>query len=314
MTKVVFMGTPQFAVPILESLVKDGYDVEAVVTQPDRKVGRKQKIEQNPVKQAAEKLNLRVLQPEKISGSDEMQTVIDLQPDLIVTAAFGQFLPTKLLDAAKIGAINVHGSLLPQYRGGAPIQYSILNGDKETGITIMYMAKKMDAGDIITQAAIPIEADDDTGTLFEKLSYLGRDLLLETLPDIIAGKAPRIKQDEEKVTIARNLTPEQEKIDLNQDAQQINQLIRTMRPHPGAYLMINGNRVKIWDAVPVDEITNETPGTVVTRTKKNLAVATGDHTVLQINEIQPAGKAKMPIQSFLNGAGQSIKIGDKLSE
>jgi len=176
MTSIVFMGTPQFAAPILASLIDEKYDVLAVVTQPDRKVGRKHVLTASPVKQVALAHDILVLQPEKISGSPEMQKVIDLQPDLIVTAAFGQFLPTKLLKAAQIGAINVHGSLLPKYRGGAPVQYSIMNGEAETGITIIYMVKKMDAGDMLAQRAIPITPEDDTGTMFEKLSVVGRCL------------------------------------------------------------------------------------------------------------------------------------------
>ncbi|WP_235805380.1 methionyl-tRNA formyltransferase, partial [Latilactobacillus curvatus] len=213
MTSIVFMGTPQFSVPILEALVAHDYQVLAVVTQPDRKVGRKQVLQQTPVKEAAVRLNLTVFQPEKLSGSQELADVMALQPDLIVTAAYGQFLPTKLLEAAKIAAINVHGSLLPKYRGGAPIQYAVLNGDSEIGITIMHMAKKMDAGDMIEQASIPIEASDDTGTLFDKLSYVGRDLLLKTLPSIIDQTAPRTPQDEAQVTFAYNITKEQEQLD-----------------------------------------------------------------------------------------------------
>ena len=185
---VVFMGTPQFAVPILQALIDDeAYDVKAVVTQPDRRVGRKHDLRATPVKELAVKYGIEVLQPEKLSGSPEMQRVIDLAPDFEITAAFGQFLPVKMLEAAKIAAINVHGSLLPKYRGGAPIQYSIINGDQETGVTIMYMVKAMDAGDIIAQKAIPITKQDDSGTMFENLSLLGRDLLMETLPKMIAG-------------------------------------------------------------------------------------------------------------------------------
>lgn len=188
MTSVVFMGTPQFSVPILESLIADpAYQVLAVVTQPDRKVGRKHVLTAPPVKKAAMNHDIEILQPEKINHSEEMQRVIELQPDLIVTAAFGQFLPTKLLAAAKIAAVNVHASLLPKYRGGAPVHYAIINGDTQTGVSIIYMVKKMDAGDILSQRAIPITTDDDTGTMFDKLSVLGRDLLLETLPNLVAG-------------------------------------------------------------------------------------------------------------------------------
>lgn len=178
MKKVIFMGTPQFSVPILQALIDDTeIDVIGVVTQPDRKVGRKQFVTPPPVKQLAVEQDIPVYQPEKLSGSDEMNQLIELEADLIVTAAYGQFVPTKLLNAPKLRSINVHASLLPKYRGAAPIHYAVLNGDEKTGVTIMYMEKVMDAGDIISQRAIPIEDEDDTGSLFNKLSLLGRDLL-----------------------------------------------------------------------------------------------------------------------------------------
>ena len=203
MKSIVFMGTPEFSVPILQAL-NEKYDIKAVVTQPDRPVGRKRKIIPNPVKQVAVDLNLPVYQPEKLSGSEAMQKIIALQPDFIITAAYGQFLPTKLLEAVKIAAVNVHGSLLPKYRGGAPVQYAIMNGDQATGITIMYMVKAMDAGDIISQQAIEITDKDDTASMFKKLSKVGRDLLLETLPKIAEGDINPIQQDESKVIFSPN--------------------------------------------------------------------------------------------------------------
>lgn len=312
MTSIVFMGTPQFSVPILEGLVAHDYQVLAVVTQPDRKVGRKQVLQQTPVKKAAVQLNLPVFQPEKLSGSQALADLIALQPDLIVTAAYGQFLPTKLLEAAKIAAINVHGSLLPKYRGGAPIQYAVLNGDSEIGITIMHMAKKMDAGDMIEQARIPIESSDDTGSLFDKLSYVGRDLLLKTLPRIIDQTAPRIPQDEAQVTFAYNITKEQERLDINQPAIQLVNQIRALRPQPGAWLPINGQRTKLWQATVAETTTNQPAGVIVAINKKDFELAAGNGTVLKITEIQPAGKAKMPVQSFLNGVGKQLTVGQQV--
>ena len=312
MTSIVFMGTPQFSVPILEALVAHDYQVLAVVTQPDRKVGRKQVLQQTPVKEAAVRLNLTVFQPEKLSGSQELADVMALQPDLIVTAAYGQFLPTKLLEAAKIAAINVHGSLLPKYRGGAPIQYAVLNGDSEIGITIMHMAKKMDAGDMIEQASIPIEASDDTGTLFDKLSYVGRDLLLKTLPSIIDQTAPRTPQDEAQVTFAYNITKEQEQLDIEQPATQLVNQIRALRPQPGAWLPINGQRTKLWQATVVETTTDQPAGVIVAINKKDFELAAGNGSVLKITEIQPAGKAKMPVQSFLNGVGKQLAVGQQV--
>ncbi len=225
MKKIVFMGTPSFSVPILKAL-NEKYDILAVVTQPDRPVGRKKKISASPVKQAANDLNLKVLQPEKLSGSEEMQSVIEMQPDFIITAAYGQFLPTKLLNAAQIAAVNVHGSLLPKYRGGAPVQYAIMNGDKETGITIMYMVKGMDAGDIIAQQAVAITETDDTETMFNKLSIVGRDLLLDTLPKIASNDINPIKQDESQVVFSPTIKRSEEKLDFNQTAFAIDCKIR----------------------------------------------------------------------------------------
>ena len=238
MTSVIFMGTPEFSVPVLEGLIENNYEIKAVVTQPDKKVGRKQKITKSPAKIAAEKHNLPVYQPAKLSGSEEMQKLIDMHADLIVTAAYGQFLPTKFLNSVKIAAVNVHGSLLPKYRGGAPIQYSLINGDKETGITIMEMVKKMDAGDIYAQEAIKIEPDDNAGTLFAKLAIVGRDLLLKTLPSIIDGTVKKTPQDPEKVVFSLNITKEQERITVDMTATEANNMIRALNPDPGAYMMV----------------------------------------------------------------------------
>ena len=242
-TSVVFMGTPEFAVPILQSLIDNPeYDVQAVLTQPDHHIGRKRTLHQSPVKELAEQYNIEVLQPAKLSKSLEMEKIISLQPDLMITAAYGQFLPTKLLAAAKIAAINVHGSLLPKYRGGAPIQYSIINGDKETGVSIMYMVKKMDAGDIISQRSIPIEDTDDSGTMFKKLSLLGRDLLLETLPKLISGDVNPVAQDPDNVVFSPNITSEQEQIDFRLPAHLIDAKVRGLRPAPLGNMVIDGLR------------------------------------------------------------------------
>ena len=306
---VVFMGTPQFAVPILQALIDDeAYDVKAVVTQPDRLVGRKHELRATPVKELAVKYGIEVLQPEKLSGSPEMQRVIDLAPDFEITAAFGQFLPVKMLEAAKIAAINVHGSLLPKYRGGAPIQYSIINGDQETGVTIMYMVKAMDAGDIIAQKAIPITKQDDSGTMFEKLSLLGRDLLMETLPKMIAGDVQPVKQDPEKVVFSPNITSEQERIDYRLPADRIDDKVRGLRPFPIGNMIIDGLQTKIYDVTPLDEKTDLAPGQVVRVEKHALILAAGDHTTYRINRLKPKGKREMDITSYLNGH-QNLKQG-----
>ncbi|MQB96945.1 methionyl-tRNA formyltransferase [Limosilactobacillus reuteri] len=314
-TSVVFMGTPEFAVPILQSLIDNPeYDIQAVLTQPDHHIGRKRTLHQSPVKELAEQYNIEVLQPAKLSKSPEMEKIINLQPDLMITAAYGQFLPTKLLAAAKIAAINVHGSLLPKYRGGAPIQYSIINDDKETGVSIMYMVKKMDAGDIISQRSIPIEDTDDSGTMFKKLSLLGRDLLLETLPKLISGDVNPVAQDPDKVVFSPNITSEQEQIDFRLPARLIDAKVRGLRPAPLGNMIIDGLRTKIYDVTPLEEKTDLEPGKVVRVTKHQLVIAAGDGTTYQINKLKPAGKKAMDITSYLNGHKDITEGGQVISE
>lgn len=312
MTKMIFMGTPAFSVPILEGLVSEGYEVVGVVTQPDRPVGRKRVLTPPPVKQAALDLNLPVFQPEKISQSVELEEIIALQPDLIVTAAFGQFLPEKLLQAPTFGAINVHASLLPKYRGGAPVHYSIINGDKETGVTIMEMIKKMDAGDILAQESIPISSTDDVGTMFDKLSLLGKELLLKTVPLILERSIKPKKQDESLVTFSPNITREEEQIDWNKTAKEIDCQIRGMRPWPVAYTMYQDSRWKMWDVTPLSDVTTKKPGTIILKDKHHLQVACGQGSVLQLNRIQPAGKSQLSVTDFLNGIGKTVEVGDVL--
>lgn len=312
MTKLVFMGTPAFSVPILEGLLEEGYEVVAVVTQPDRPVGRKKIITPTPVKEAAVKHGLLVLQPEKISGSEEMEKIIALQPDVIITAAFGQFLPEKLLQAPVHGAINVHASLLPKYRGGAPVHYSIINGEKETGVTIIEMIKKMDAGGIYAQESLPITKQDDVGTMFEKLSALGKQLLLKTLPDILNGNLSPRPQDESKVTFSPNITREQEAIDWNKTAEEIDNQVRGMRPWPIAFTTYEQTRWKLLNVEALAEKTTAEPGTIIKKDKKNLWIACGKQTVLAIKELQPAGKGKQAVNEFLNGSGQQVMIGQQV--
>ncbi|MCA9766006.1 MAG: methionyl-tRNA formyltransferase [Carnobacterium sp.] len=314
MTKIVFMGTPAFSVPILEALIGENYEILAVVTQPDRPVGRKKIMTQTPIKIAALKHNLIVLQPEKITGSDEMTQIIEMKPDLLITAAFGQFLPEKLLNAPKYGAINVHASLLPKYRGGAPVHYALIKGEKETGVTIMYMEKKMDAGAILSQRSLEITESDDVGTLFERLSALGKELLIDTLPDLLAGKIKPIIQDEEKVTFSPNIKPEEERIDWTKEAKAIDCQVRGMRPWPVAYTIIDNIRVKIWDTTVLEEKTSEMPGVVIRIEKAALVISCGNHTAIQINELQPAGKSKMTALAYLTGIGSQVTIGEKVGE
>lgn len=313
---VVFMGTPTFAVPILEALIADPqYDVQAVVTQPDRPQGRKRVLTPSPVKVAAQAHDLPVLQPEKMNGSDEMAQIVALAPDFIITAAFGQFLPTALLDAAQIAAVNTHASLLPKYRGGAPVHYAIMNGDTETGVSIMYMVKQMDAGDVIDVVKVPITAQDNVGTMFDKLSLVGRDLLLATLPKIAAGEIAPVPQDEAAVSISPNITRDQQNLNFTQEtAQQLDWHIRGLYPTHPAYVQVAGQRVKLIQVTPLSETTDVTPGHVVTRTKKMLTIAAADHSVLRIDQLQPAGKSVMSSQAYLNGAGSQLTSGDLWAE
>lgn len=311
MQSIIFMGTPQFSVPVLEGLIDKGYEIKAVVTQPDKKVGRKQKLTKTPAKIAAEKHNILVYQPVKLSGSNELEELMNLHADFIVTAAYGQFLPTKFLNSVKIAAVNVHGSLLPKYRGGAPIQYSLLNDDQETGITIMEMVKKMDAGDMYAQKAIKIEKDDTAGSLFEKLSYLGRDLLLETLPKIADNTVVKTAQNPDNVVFSPNITKSQEKITKEMTAKEANNLIRALNPDPGAFMMVQGQRLKVWKAEVLDKKTNLEPGRLVNN-KKCFAISFANKTVLNLLVLQPAGKKRMDVKNFANGQGSKFKPGDKI--
>ncbi len=302
MKNIIFMGTPMFSTNILEMLIKEGYAVKAVVTQPDKPVGRKKIITPSPVKEVALKYNLPVYQPAKLSGSDELKTLMAMEDiDLIVTAAYGQFLPQSFLDFPRYGAVNVHASLLPKYRGGAPIHYAILNGDTETGVTIMRMEKKMDAGNILMQRAIPITKTDDVASMFEKLSILGMNLLKDTLPLLFAEQLEEVKQDEEKVSFSPNITREQEQIDWTKSAKMIDCFIRGLRPWPSAFTVLEGERYKIWDVTPLEETTTKAPGTMYIDEKSRVVIACGDQKLVEVNIIQPAGKAKMDITAYKNG-------------
>lgn len=305
------MGTPEFSVPILTMLHEEGYSILAVVTQPDRPVGRKKVLTPTPVKKEALRLGIPVLQPEKLKGSQQLDEILALQPDIVVTAAFGQILPNEILEAPKYGCLNVHASLLPAYRGGAPIHQAIIDGQDETGVTIMYMAQKLDAGDIISQQAIPIEDTDTTGILFEKLSIVGRDLLKETLPTILNQTNARIVQDENHVTFARNISREQERIDWNQSAKDIYNQVRGLNPWPVAYTTLKQEAVKIWWGQPSQQSYTQPAGTVVELQVDRLVVQTGLEQAFEITELQPAGKKKMSAEEFLRGTGSKLQIGDQ---
>ncbi len=312
MTKIVFMGTPDFSVPVLQRILNDGYEVIAVVTQPDRPVGRKRVMTPPPVKVEALKHNIPVYQPEKIRNREDLDQILALQPDLIVTAAFGQILPKELLDAPKLGCINVHASLLPELRGGAPIHYAILEGKKKTGITIMYMAEKLDAGDILTQASVEITEEDNVGTLHDKLSAVGSELLSETLPKLIAGELKGIPQDDEKATFASNIKREQEKIDWSASGEEIFNKIRGLNPWPVAYTTLQDKVLKVWKAEKVASDSQAMPGVIIKREEDGFIVKTGNETAIKITELQPAGKKRMTSYDYLRGAGSQLQINEQL--
>lgn len=299
MLKIVFMGTPTFSVPILEALIEK-YEVVGVVTQPDKLVGRKKELIASPVKICALQHQIPLFQPEKIRK--EYEDIIALQPDLIVTAAYGQLVGMKLLNCPTYRSINVHASLLPLYRGGAPIHQAIKDGRKETGVTIMYMEKEMDAGDILAQRSIPISEEDNCGTMFEKLSYLGRDLLLETIENLVSGKIIPIHQDSSKATFAYNVTQEEEKLDFNQDARAVWNHIRAYNPSPVAHMTLNDMELKIYEARVVDEISPFAPGKIYLGPKSRVFVACKDQSTLELLTVQPSGKKKMTAHDFANGA------------
>lgn len=310
MNKIIFMGTPDFAVPSLKALINHpDVEVIGVVTQPDRKVGRKQILTPPPVKQLAQEHDILVLQAERLRGSEEEQKIVDLAPDLIVTAAYGQIVSKKVLDAARLGAINLHGSLLPKYRGAAPIQYALRHNEDKTGVTLMYMVEQMDAGNMIAKSELTIEKSDDAGSLFEKLSVLARDLLMGELESIFNETNQSIPQNEDLVSYAPMIKKSQEEIDWEEDASDIYGQIRALSPSPGAYTYLSGQRFKIWSsqAVAMDE--EAQPGKVIKRTDDELIVACGHHSALSLLEVQPAGKKRMPIKNYLNG--QNIEEGDQ---
>ncbi|VYT62233.1 methionyl-tRNA formyltransferase [Staphylococcus simulans] len=310
MSRIIFMGTPDFSTKVLEMLIAKE-DVIAVVTQPDRPVGRKRVMTPPPVKEVALQNGIEVYQPEKISQSEDLQTLIDLKPDLIVTAAFGQILPKALLDAPRLGAINVHASLLPKYRGGAPIHQAIIDGEKETGVTIMYMAPKLDAGDIISQQAIDIEANDDVGSMHDKLSFLGADLLAKTLPDIINGTNERIEQNEEEATFASNISREDERIDWSKSAQDIYNHIRGLSPWPVAYTKLDDKNMKLYQAHIVEGKEGKL-GEIIETTKKAIIVGTGSSDAIALTDIQLSGKKRMPTANFLSGYQDDL-VGKELN-
>lgn len=305
------MGTPEFSVPVLEVLIEN-YQVVGVVTQPDKEVGRHHEIKPTPVKEVALKNNILVLQPQRIKK--EYQEILDLKADLIVTCAYGQMIPKEILEAPKYGCINVHASLLPKLRGGAPIHRAIINNETRTGITIMYMVEKMDAGDILAQEETPILKEDNVGILHDRLSKMGAKLLIETIPDLINGKIKPIPQKEEEVTYAWNIKREEEKIDFNQRTIDIYNQIRGLNPWPGGYALLDGKVVKIYEARISDSFfTTKKNGEIGKVYEDGIGVSTKDGEII-ITKLQPSGKRKMLAKEYLNGVHEEDLLGKVFNE
>jgi len=307
--KVVFMGTPEFSVPILEGLIEN-YDVIGVVSQPDKKVGRRQTLQNTPVKEVALKHNIKVFQP--INIKTEYEEILKLNPDIIITCAYGQIVPKAVLDTPKLGCINVHASLLPKLRGGAPIHKSIIDDYGKTGITIMYMSPKMDAGDIISSKETIIEENDNLDSLSARLSIMGKELLLETLPSIIRKENSRIKQNEEEVTYAYNITREEEHIDFSKSTRQIYNQIRGLSSTPSSYTILDDKEMKVYSSIMSDRVFMEKQdGEITNIYKEGIGVSTKDGEII-LTEIKPFGKKRMKARDYLNGIKKEELIGKVL--
>ena len=312
--KVLFMGTPDFAATVLARLINSGHEIIGVVTQPDKQKGRAQEVAFSPVKELALEHGLTLYQPLKVREQEFLDLIQTIKPEVILVAAFGQILPKALLDIPPLGCINVHASLLPKYRGAAPIQYSIIDGETETGITIMYMGVGIDTGDIILQKKLPITPQETGGSLFEKMAVLGAELLIEALIKIQNKTASRIPQENDKATYVKTIDKNMGKIDFTQPARKIEQLIRGLNPWPSAYTFLEGKTIKFWQAeveavVEQGELSLFSPGEVAQVRKDAIVIMTGDG-LLVVKELQLEGKKRMMADAYLRG--YSIKVGTKL--
>lgn len=305
--RIVFMGTPQFAADILAGLFADGYNIVAVVSQPDKEFGRKKVLKPSQVKMKALELGIPVLTPRKVRY--EYEEILAYEPDLIITSAYGQIIPKELLEYPKYKCINTHGSLLPSYRGGAPIQRAIINGDKQTGITIMYMNEKMDEGDVLYQKAIDIDIHDTASDMFNKLSVLALSMLREFLPDLFAGKVNPVKQDNDKASYAYNLEKELEHIAFNDDVLNVYNHIRGLLDNPGAYVMIKDRKYKLEKVF--FEYADDADASVFKGLEKDYLRLDALNGFIMVYMIKPEGKNSMDAKSFYNGVGRNL-IGEKL--
>lgn len=310
--KIVYMGTPDFAVPPLAALVQNGYEVTAVVTQPDKPKGRGKTLLPTPVKEEAMKHDIPVYQPLKVREPEFVETLKKLEPDMIIVAAFGQIIPKTILDMPKYGCLNIHASLLPKYRGAAPIQQAVIDGEKESGVTIMQMGVGLDTGDMISQAVVPLAEDETGGSLFDKLAEEGAALLIRTIPSIVDGTAVYTKQPEESPTpYAAMISKKMGLMDFSKSAVELERLVRGLNPWPSAYTFLNGKTLKVWKcAVECAECGKEAPGTIIGVDKSGIYVACGSDALI-LKEVQLEGKKRMETDAFLRGyqvtAGTMLK-------
>lgn len=310
--KIIYMGTPDFAVAPLEAILKAGHEVTAVVTQPDRQKGRGREVQYSPVKECALSYGIPVLQPLKIKEKDAVEELRKYPADIFVVAAFGQLLSEEILNMPRLGCINIHASLLPAYRGAAPIQWCVINGEEKTGVTIMQMAKGMDTGDILLQKEVVLDEKETGGSLFDRLMETGAELIVEALPKIEAGELIPVVQKEELATYAGKITKDMGNIDFAKSAVTIERLIRGLNPWPSAFTHYKGKILKIWEADVVSECVNAenpVPGTVIAMDKESFTLATGEG-ALRIRSLQPEGKKRMSCAEFMRG--YEVKVGEAL--
>lgn len=306
--RIVFMGTPDFAVPSLEALVAAGHEVCGVFCQPDKPVGRHQnKLQPPAVKVCAQSHNIPVFQPTKLRDGTALAQLQELNPELIVVAAYGRILPDDILALPPKGCINVHSSLLPKYRGAAPINWAVVNGEKETGVTIMHMATELDAGDIIDQVKAPIDPDENVEAVHDRLAQLGGELLVKVVADIVAGTAKRTPQDHSQATLAPMLSRALSPIDWSRSAKEIHNQVRGLTPWPATSTDILGDTIKVFAVEEPGIETGKTPGTVIAANKAGIDVACGDGKVIRLTEIQAPGSRRMSAANYL--AGHPVTVG-----
>lgn len=297
--KLIFMGTPDFSVGTLEALIKAGHEIQLAVTQPDKPKGRGKSMQFPPVKEAALKYGIEVYQPGRVRDLDCVEHLRAYQPDLIVVVAFGQILPKAILEMPKYGCINVHASLLPKYRGAAPIQWAVINGEAITGVTTMRMDEGLDTGDMILKAEVALEKEETGGSLFERLAETGAELCVKTLAEIEAGRAVYTPQDHKAATHTTMIKKQLGKIDWSKPAEELERLVRGLNPWPSAYTSLKGKTLKIWKASVLEKETGKNPG-FIAADKKTIAVQTG-RGMLVLEEIQLEGKKRMTADAFLRG-------------